>query len=231
MSRTLCCEFVIETEKRAVYWWPLIFKAMEEHAFHFSAPDYPQGIGQYYYERVDNPSDADSRAGSFRTLWDEIYSETSEVLVVFWSSDNDPFNLDLTLSSDQEAHHVRLTMYFAGADLTGLRPKQIQKRLSIILNCAKRLYETCKPCIGEMYWESAGVKYAPWVSFGTLPEKPSPERPVHEGPERTWIRQVLPSGDRMYLFDPVPIPQRKGGWKFISLLETLPADSIAKILY
>jgi hypothetical protein len=96
-----------------------------------------------------------------------------------------------------------------------------------VLDCAKTLYQTCRPCTAEFYWEFAGVTYAPWAAFGKRPEEPSEERPQHVGPRRRLLRQTLPNDegknlgafDAFVWFDPVPLPVGSGSWNFVSLLE------------
>jgi hypothetical protein len=222
MSHTLHCDFITPSKKGAVYWWPLIFEVMHQHSLSFADPDpdIQKDLGHYYYYRTGDPSESDGVTAPFRTLWDEISSESSTVLVTFWSLNADPFPLNVTLSQEEKnEYQIRIHMSFEAAELTGLSPEDVKLRLQTVLDVAKGLYRLCKPCTGEMYWDYEGLQYAAWASFGKFPEVPSSERPEIPGPERKLIRQYLPNGDYIHVLNPVPIPEKGGEWHFISLLE------------
>jgi hypothetical protein len=117
-----------------------------------------------------------------------------------------------------DERHVRISVAFAGANVMEESTEEAMYRLGKVLNALKRLLVVCQVTWGELYWEHAGVAYAPWVTFGRVPEPPTRERPLLLGPERKLIQQAVPGG-QVYLLDPFPIARLRGKWEFVSLME------------
>ncbi len=221
MSHTLYCDFIVESERGAAYWWPLIFEAMHWHSFQFSAPGLPKGTSSYFYHRhmaqeAPSMADTDAAVGPFKALWDEIYLEIGSVIASFWFRD-DPFILEV-LVSPSESQELVIGLNLEGAELMSVSLEEARKRLLLMLDCAKTLYEICQPSTGEIYWLHAGEKYAPSVTFGKPLEALSYARTPLAAPQSKKIQQVLPSGGYIYLLDPVPIPRQGGEWDFVSLV-------------
>ncbi len=93
---------------------------------------------------------------AFRALWEETSSKCSTVLVTFWSPDADAFALNVTLSQEKKnEYQVRMHKSFEATELVELSPEEVKQRLLRVLDSAKGLYQLCKPCTGEIYWEVA----------------------------------------------------------------------------
>jgi hypothetical protein len=228
MSHSLSCDFLVESERGPVYWWPLIFEAMLRSHFSFfhPDPDYIKGICNYSSLRWGESLSIHHRSGSFKELWDEIYAERNDLVsVTFWSSTQDELVLTISITTPKEHPLVPICLD-AGAEPMGYPLHEAKARLNMVLDCAKTLYQTCRPCTGEFYWEHAGVAFAPWAALGKRPAEPSEERPQHVGPPTQLLRQTLPDDegknlgafDAFVWLDPVPIPAGGGDWKFVSLL-------------
>ncbi len=222
MSHDLSCRFFVGPGKGLAYWWPLIFETLWEESFHFSIPEALPGIGQYTYISSVNPWKSHNVVGPFRPLWEKIYEiEASIPMVSLWTWGIDPLYLDVILANEQEpgeAPGVQMSIFFAGAHVMEEPPEEARARMGKVFDCLKRLAEVCRPVNGEVYWEYAGVAFAPWATFNRPPERPSEERPVLPGPHRELVQLLLADGSQVYLLDPVPIPRLRGEWEFISLL-------------
>src|SRR6266851_7796392 len=221
MSHTLCSDFTVESEKGPIYWWPLIFEAMRWQSFSFTAEGQPKGMGYYYFIRSGESFEqgpVSFEASPFKMVWDEIYLEIGEVLVSFWSSGSNSFDLGVSVRQDKQNGLVHIGMVFQGGNIMGLSEEEARERLRVVLDCTKVLYQVCQPSTGEIYWEFAGVSYAPCASFGMLPGASFLERPKIPDEHGQFITYMLPDGSRFYLLEPMPIPGRGGGWNFISLV-------------
>lgn len=213
MSRSLYCSMNIATERGSIYWWPLIFEAMHRRAFGFTAPDQPEGMGYYYYVRKENVMDTDFVNASFRATWDEIYSETSQILLSFWFQNQESFPLDISVGQKKEEHLFQICLYLNDAYLIDEALEVIRLRIHLAIECAKSLYEICKPCTGEMLWSDTDISI---VSFGKPLNTPLLEEAKLPGQEIKLIVQESLEKGQMYFVDPIPVPTRDG-WKFISL--------------
>ncbi len=224
MSHTLAFAFVLDSEKSQRYWWPLILESMGWHSFHFSAPDLPDGRGYYHYVHTGNPVEVGPASISsipFKVVWDEIFSETGEVLISLWSTIFPDFNVDISVIPAKEDRNLQVHLYLDGTQLMGYLPQEVKERLRVVFECAKTLYQVCQPCTGKAYWEYAGDASALWAFFGKTPDAASFARFRHRFQlerEPQLVIHKLPNSDHLFLFDPIPIP-KKGGWDFISLLE------------
>ena len=215
MAQPLFCEFMIPSEKGPRYWWPILFEAMGWKSFHFTAPGKPDGRGSYYYVNLHNESDTDLVEASFRAAWERMYEGTSEVLVIFWlSTEEEPYSLDLSLREIIPGQLMRVNLSLEDAYLLDRSRAIIQHRLTLTLDCAKALYEACRPCTGELYWEEV----PPIGTFGKPPEKVALEAAKGWKQNLRFVKQLLPDGSPLYLLDRIPVRVR-GGWDFISLLE------------
>ena len=216
MAQPLFCELIIPTEKGPRYWWPILFEAMGWKSFHFTGPGNPEGHGYYYYVNLQNVSDTDFVESSFREAWERMYEGTSEVLVSFWppTDEEEPFSLAITLLEITPGQLMRIHLSLEDAYLLDLPRVEVHHRLTLTLDCAKALYEACRPCTGELYWEDI----PPIATFGKLPEKVSLEAAKGWKQNLRFVKQLLPDGSPLYLLDRIPVRVR-GGWDFISLLE------------
>jgi hypothetical protein len=239
MSHTLHCDFKVRSNRGPVYWWPILFDLLRWHSFDFSAPDLPQGTSRFFWGRpVKETYESQLEEGPFKSLWDRVYEEERAIGVTawFWYLDSEPLPLEVYMSAYAPEDTISIGVSFEGVYLMGVSPEVARQRLKQVLACVKSLSDVCQPSTGEIYWLYAGYSYAPWASFGKLPEPPSKERPSYGGPEQQLIREVLPSGGQFYLLHPVPIPERgksllsengkprvllseSGEWKFLSLSE------------
>ncbi len=228
MSHTLSCDFVVKSERGAIYWWPLIFAAMEHHSFSFSHPDQPKGTGYYYSnypkEGLEHTS-ASYSFSSFKEVWNEIYADRGEILVSFWST-RSTFpkleNLDVSLSESKDDHIVSVSLSLAGAELMGITDEEVNEYFTTFFGFAQMLYAICQPCTGEMYWEYAGENYNPIATFGK-PLETFPTRSVYDGSGYTF-QQIAHKEEQgfSYRLDPVPVPiPNHGGWKFVSVSSDL----------
>jgi hypothetical protein len=183
-------------------------------SFHFTAPGKPEGRGSYYYVNLHNESDTDLVEASFRAAWDRMYEGTSEVLVSFWppSDEEEPFSLDLSLREITPGQLMRVHLSLEDAYLPD-QPRVVHHRLTLMLDCAKALYEACRPCTGELYWEDV----PPIGTFGKPPEKVALEAAKGWKQNLRFVKQLLPDESPLYLLDPLPVRIR-GGWDFMSLL-------------
>jgi len=219
MSHTLHCDFLLESAKNQIYWWPLIFEAMHWQSFEFALPDLAKGTGHYLSFSPAHPADVRAVTSPLRTLWDDIYlNAETKVFNVDFHSSNEESTIDISLYVGEDVQDVWLRMSFAGAEIMYLEVSEVQIRLRRMLECMKKLYEVCLPQSGEIYWEYAGVSFAPLASFRRLPKQVSSERPALEVSNKQVIAHSLTDGKKLYIVDPVPVPKR-GGWKFVSLLE------------
>ncbi len=214
MANPLCCVFTLETEKGPTYWWPLIFEAMGWKSFRFTAPDQPEGMGYYYYVRLGNVEDTNFVQASFRAMWDEVCSETSTVLISFWSMEPESFAVPVSLLQDKGAGRMRLHLTLEDAELIDQPLESVRHRLSLTRDCALALYEISRPSTGEMSWEKIEV---PWASFKKPFERSTRELSTIWGREMRIVEQQLSDGATLYLLDPVPV-RMKQGWIFISLV-------------
>src|SRR5258706_5512156 len=222
MSHTLFGDLHLETGKGASYWWPSIFEALGEGPFHLSTPGKPQGVVTYLHRQPKSPGRLQRAAVPFRALWDEICGEVTAPIILFWMSGEDDVDLHIALHYQQEPRderHVWIGVTFAGANVMEESTEEAKCRLGKVLDALKRLLVVCQATWGELYWEHAGVAYAPWVTFGRSPEPPTRERPMLLGPERKLIQQAVPGGGQVYLLDPVPIARLREEWEFVSLVE------------
>ena len=152
-----------------------------------------------------------------RTLWDDIYlNAETKVFNLDFHSSNEESTIDVSLYAGEDVQNMLIRMSFAGAEIMYLEVSEVQIRLRRMLECMKTLYEVCLPQSGEIYWEYAGVSFAPWASFRQLPKQASSERPALEASNKQVIAHSLTDGKKLYIVDPVPVPER-GGWKFVSL--------------
>jgi hypothetical protein len=219
MSHTLNCDFLLGSEKDQRYWWPLIFEAMHWQSYAFALPDGVKGTGHYLSFAAANPVDFRDVTSPLRTLWDDIYrnAETNVFGVGFYSSQEDA-TIDISVGWEEDGQDMRLGMLFAGAEVMYIGVSEVRMRLRKWLECMKAVYETCLPQVGEVYWTYAGVSFAPWASFRAFPRQGSSERPALEPPDKQVFAHSLADGKKLYVVDPVPVPER-GGWEFVSLLE------------
>lgn len=228
MSLTLNAEFRFEPTQNMMYWWPLVFEVMRRQALDFYHPDWESGAVHYLYLRkrtTETDRDMDSVTKPFKNLWDEIYSQSNEeILVTFWSKGRNKYTVSISMHTNSDNQVVRIDLDFEGVYVMHEPTSTIKKRLRRVSALADNLYELFKLCIGEMYWEYAGEAFAPWASFGALPDALSHNRAVHPGPERKLIPRKLPREDRVtgldgiYFLNPVPVPLGNGkGWDFVSL--------------
>lgn len=225
MSHTLHCDFVVRSPRGPIYWWPLIFESMWRHSFQFSHPGLPKGTG--YYFSMDDPGPTEQKIPHetksglvpFNIVWDEIYTGGRNVIVSFWLQESDPFPLDVQVYQGNDQKIINIHFTFEGAEVMGLSNQEAKERLRIVFEVAKTLYQTCHPSSGEMYWLYSGYRSASLASFGMGPEKSSLGHSSLEAQEKKLVTQVLPNGSTVYLFEPVLIPKRGGGWDFISLFD------------
>lgn len=212
MGSELFCEFRISSAGRISYWWPLIFETMHWKSFTFTAPSEPEGIGYYYYIRQGNETDTDFVKTSFRTVWDEINSETSQMLISLWHLNQGNFPIDVSIEQ-KELNTIVILLSLSDAYLIDLSLEEARHRLRIFLNCAKSTYDVCRPCIGKIFWEDIQPPLA-------LLGNPSEVLPLMENQqkgERTkFLKEYLPDGSLMFILDSIPIKVR-GGWRFTSL--------------
>lgn len=229
MSNTLYCDFLVEAEKDMVYWWPLLFEAMQRRAFSFYVPDFEEPTCHYSYERADSYTDSDIVTGPFKGLWEEILSRKDDSLMVtFWWRAKEPLNMDVSVTRKHcnQKDMFCISLSFSGAYISARynSPTQIKKRLTLFFDCATTLYEVCDRRDSEVYWEFAGVNYAPWASFNKLPDAPTEERPAYEGSKGQFKQQEIPDNQskyssKLYILDPSPIVgQQYTNWQFISFL-------------
>lgn len=169
MAQPLFCDFIITTEKGPRYWWPIVFEAMSWKSFHFTAPAKPEGHGYYFYVNLQNVSDNDFVESSFRSAWDRMYEATSEVLVSFWPATDVEEQLSLAISLQEitPGQLMCIHLNLEDAYLLDLLHDEIYHRLTLTLDCAKALYEACRPCTGELYWEDI----PPIATFGKPPDQ------------------------------------------------------------
>ncbi len=221
MKPTLNCDFTIESQRGPLFWWPLVFEAMRQCSFSFTLPDptLNKGMGQYSSHPRGGSTTGALALRPFKALWDEIYSEQEEGLMVwFWSESGEPAHLRVAITRPSDHNAVYISVMADGVETIELSTEEMKKYLQVVLTCAHTLYELCKPCIGEIYWDDMGVQYAAWATLGKFPGAPSSERPEMTGPERKLIRYYMPDEQYVHVLDPVPVP-RKDGWEWISLVE------------
>jgi len=214
MANPLDCIFTLETEKGPTYWWPFIFEAMSWKSFRFTAPDQPDGMGYYYYVRLGYVEETNFVRASFRATWDEVCSETSTVLISFWSMEPESFAVSVSLVQDKGAGRMHLHLTLEDAELIDQPLESVKHRLSLTRDCALALYEISRPSMGEMLWEKIA---APWASFKKPFERSARELSTIWGRELQVVEQQLSDGATLYLLDPVPVRMRQG-WSFISLV-------------
>src|SRR5260370_7434277 len=181
MGQELYCEFTIESKRKAVYWWPLLFEAMHWSSFDFTAPGLPKGRGYYYYTRLDNTLDNDCVEQSFRVVWDEIYRETTKMLVSFWYTGHDPFPLDASIDLKPDAESVEILLSLSDAYLIDLPLAGVKERLARTLDCVLSIYGLCEPRAGTLYWEDTN-DHCPSFGNPLAPFHPSPQRLTHIHP-------------------------------------------------
>lgn len=213
ISRSLYCRIDIPTKRGSIYWWPLIFEAMRRKAFNYTAPDQPEGVGYYYYVRKENVADTDFVKAAFRTAWDEIYSETSQTLLSFWYHSDNSFPLDISTEQKKEENLFQIYLYLNDAYLFDEALEVMRFRIRLAIECAKSIYEICKPCTGEMLWSDTDISIA---SFGKPLITPLLEEARPTGQEIKLIVQELPEKGQIYFVDPIPVPTREG-WKLLPL--------------
>ncbi len=213
ISRSLYCRMDIPTKRGPIYWWPLIFEAMHRRAFDYTAPDQPTGIGYYYYVRKDNAMDTDFVKATFRTAWDEIYSASSQILLSFWYHTGQSFPLDISVEQKEEEHLFQIFLYLNDAYLIDEALEVIRSRIRLIIECAKSVYEICKPCTGEMLWSDTDISIA---SFGKPLITSFFKEAKRAEQEVNLIVQELPEKGQVYFVDPIPVPTREG-WKLLPL--------------
>jgi len=216
MAQPLFCDFMIPSEKGPRYWWPIIFEAMGWKSFRFTAPGKPEGQGYYYYVNLQNYSDTDFVESSFRAAWERMFGETSGVRVSFWPSTDEEelFSLAVTLKEITPGQLMRVYLSLEDAYLLDLPRVEVHRRLTLTLDCAKALYEACRPCTGDLHWE----EMSPIATFGKLPDQVSLEAAKWWKQNLQFVKQLLPDGSPLYLLDRIPVRMR-GGWDFISLLK------------
>ncbi|GAC1566004.1 MAG: hypothetical protein NVS3B14_05730 [Ktedonobacteraceae bacterium] len=214
MGHELYCEFLVHSNRKSVYWWPLIFEAMHWRSFDFSEPGELAGTGYYYYISLSNEADTDFVKASFRTVWNEINTETSQMLISLWYASQQSFPIDVSIE-EKEVGIVKILLSLNDAYLIDLPLEQASERLKQMLNCAKSIDEMCKPFIGKMYWEDVNRL---WALFGDSTEVSPFMKSEQEGMKTKFIELRQPDGRLIYLLDPVPIKVR-GGWDFVSLTE------------
>jgi len=215
MGRELYWKLEIASEKGPIYWWPLSFEAMRRQSFSFTAPNQAAGVGSYFYRRLGDETDADLVTDTFRRTWNEIYAETSQMLIAFWYIRQEPFPFDVSIEQQENAQTVQILLTLSDAELIDLSFERVRHRFRLLLDCVKALYEVCKPCSGELFWEgSHGL-------LGAL-NKPLETAFLQErkegGREMRLVEQVLPDGSLLSLVNPIPLRVR-GGWDFVSLVE------------
>lgn len=217
MSHTLHCDFLLGSEKNQIYWWPLIVEAMHWQSFAFASPVVGNGVGHYLSFSAANPIDVQAITSIWRTLWDDINrnAETSIFSVGFYSSNEDS-TIDISVVWVEEGQDMWIKMSFAGAEIMYIDESEVRARLRKMLECMKVVYEICLPQSGEVYWEYAGVSFAPWASFRVLSMQASSDRPALEPHDTQVFAHSLADGKKLYVVDPVPVPER-GGWKLVSL--------------
>ena len=214
MGHELYCEFLVNSNRKSAYWWPLIFEAMHWRSFDFSAPGEGAGTGYYYYISLSNETDTDFVKASFRTTWDAINTEASQMLISLWYADQQSFPIDVSIE-EKEIGIVKILLSLNDAYLIDLPLEQASERLKQMLNCAKSIDEICNPFIGKMYWEDVN---SPWALFGDPAEVSSFMKSEQEGMKTKFIEQHQLEGRLIYLLDPVPVKVR-GGWDLVSLTE------------
>ncbi len=219
MSHTLFGDLHLKAGKGASYWWPLIFEALGEGSFHLSTPGQPQGVVTYQYGPPQGSGRLEYVAVPFRVLWDEICEKLVIPRITFWLSGEDDIDLYVTLHSQQDLRDERISVAFAGAHVMEEPSEQAQYLLGKVFDALKWLVVVCQVTWGELFWEHAGIAYAPWVTFGRPPDPPTWERPMLPGPQRKLIQQTVPGGGQVYLLDPVPIARLREEWEFVSLME------------
>ncbi len=216
MAQPLFCDFLIPSEKGPRYWWPIIFEAMGWKSFRFTAPGKPEGHGYYYYVNLHNYSDTDFVKSSFRAAWDRMFEETCGVRVSFWPSTDEEelFSLAVSLDEITPGQLMRVYLSLEDAYLLDLPRVEVHRRLTLTLDCAKALYEACRPCTGDLHWE----EMSPIATFGNPPDSVSLEAAKWWKQNLQFVKQLLPDGSPLYLLDRIPV-QVRDGWDFISLLE------------
>ena len=109
---------------------------------------------------------------------------------------------------------MRVYLSLEDAYLLDLPRDEVHHRLTLTLDCAKALYEACRPCTGDLHWED--------IPPMQLLEKLLIRSHLKEA--RGWkqnlqfVKQLLPDGSPLYILDRLPVKVRDG-WDFISLLE------------
>lgn len=213
MGHELYCEFRVNSDRDLAYWWPLIFEAMHWRSFGFTAPGELAGIGYYYYIRLGNEAETDFVKSSFRTVWDEINAEASQMLISLWYADQQSFPIDITLEKE-ELGIVNILLSLNDAHLIDLPLEKASERLKQVFDCAKSIDEICQPYIGKIYWEDAN---SPWAFLGDSPGVLSFVSSEQERMKTRFKEKQQPDGRLIYILDPVPIKVR-GGWDFVSLI-------------
>ncbi len=64
-----------------IYWWPLIFAAMQKASFQF---DLPSTVSQH--GKIFSLEELDQMKLSFRALWGRLYRGSDKSLLLFWQS-------------------------------------------------------------------------------------------------------------------------------------------------
>src|SRR5437867_2139166 len=94
MSTQLWYECIMEAGRGPSYWWPLVSEVLRDHSFHFGNPSLSGKMSGYIYNRYLPPyegekEETETRIGSFREVWDEVYREIGAVTLPFWWKDED----------------------------------------------------------------------------------------------------------------------------------------------
>lgn len=227
MAQPLAFELTLISDKKQNYWWPLIFAAMATASWTYTAPDLSEAQGYYYFTRFDEGGQiihTDFVQASFRTMWDEMYAEASQILVSFWpvhtvpTNGTEPFALDVSLYQNTTEHSTILHLTLEDAYLIDMPAEVIKQRVGQLFRCAIALYDFCGPFQGELSWEDTPV---PLASFDQPLLMPGEKNNLWATYQVTFsmVQWKLIRGT-LSLLDPFPVRIR-GGWMFIPLLEYL----------
>jgi len=216
MSDTLCCTFTINSEKGPAYWYPLIFQAVQANSFSVTGPNQPaDGQVIYVYNRIGTEADPRILIGSYRSMWDEVFSEKSIVRINLWFTGENSFLIEASFNENKESHVVQTILSMNDSMMIDFPLETVKQRFSTFLSCTISLYEICKPCTGEIIWQGINI---PLASFA------KPLKTALLGDDERWRRKMetvqgdLSDGNHMYLAHPVLVPVKEG-WTFISLAE------------
>lgn len=193
-----------------VYWWPLVFEAMQQASMQFQRPADAMRRGIYF-----SMEQMEQIECTFQELWKNIYSKKEQALISFWplSGGDEAFYVQTSLyKKEKNLWHLANTL--AGGAFTTDNPEENTKRLIILLRASLALYMMCMPTTLSMYWEEWDMP----LLYVSEQEQLASLTPVqYTDRVLQWKKIASVNGQHIFILDPFPLRPSKQTLQFVSL--------------